>query len=72
MDKAFISQRSMLQSQRNRGDTSVPAYTLPQEKKIPNWNKSTLKWSGGLLNVTEQTAAAFTPPSHRNPFGRYD
>ena len=72
MDKSFKSQRSMLQSQRNRGDTNVPAYTLPQKKTITNWNKSTLKWSGDRLDQTEQTGAAFTPPSQRNPFGRYD
>lgn len=83
---SFLPQRAMLVSERNKGWTSEKPMIPPQQKEIPNWNKSVREWNDPrIVFFHSSNAANFTPPnanntqnaevikSRQNPFGkRYD
>jgi hypothetical protein len=84
---SFLTQRSLLQSERNKGWASEKPYTLPVQGQIKNFNKSVKQWNSPRLyfqkNVddgqfytppnAQQTQAASVVKSRQNPLGkRYD
>ena len=83
---SFLTQRALLQNERNRGWISEMPYTLPVQREIPNFNKSVKQWNSprlyfqkGVHNETytppnaQDTQAANVVKSRQNPFGRrYD